>query len=141
MAFLFCMIKSRASGRRPQLMYKWWEECGFQAGLSPWTNHLTFLSLHSQMRSIPRPPTWASAASNQTVVNRKGSPLALPRPGPGDGAPVGADTYNDGFSTPVALHEGAGTHHGHGHIVGPKAGPNHCEDPQEWQRPREELGR
>lgn len=38
----------------------------------------------------------------------------------------------------MALHEGAGAHHGHGHIVGPKTGPKHCEEPQEWQRPREE---
>lgn len=47
-------------------------------------------------------------------------------------------TYNEDFSTPVALHEGAGAHHGHGHVVGPEASPEHCEDAQEWQRPRAE---
>lgn len=80
----------------------------------------------------PHPPTWGFRNKQpQTLVNRKGYTQGIPRPWLGEGPSVGADTYNEDFSTPVALHEGAGAHHGHGHIVGPKAGPKHSEDPQE----------
>lgn len=82
MAFLSSMIKSRASGRRPLLMYKWWEDCSFQAGLSPWTRHFTFLSLLSQMRSIPAPQSGASGISNHRLWSLG---RAIPRVSPGLG--------------------------------------------------------
>lgn len=134
MAFLIHvpMIKARALERRPLLRYPWWEEA-------------------YQSPPFPKPPLpneegallppGASRESPTDPARWKGLRPSSPRPwlgvrGTEREQPHRPDTHNEDFPTPVALQEGAGAHHRHGHVVTPKAGPKHGEDPQEQQRPR-----